>query len=110
MTDEDLTSLEYLMALGAVLTVVAVIVWLVTRALLKAAQFPKSIALVIALSILTLVALTGAIATTNDGAVTALIGLAGTGLGALAGAVSSVFGDGRRENVVDPEEERPETD
>ena len=61
--------------------------------LLKAGRLPPSVALVISLSILTLVSIIGFIFTLETSNSAELATLAGTGLGALAGAVTAVWSD-----------------
>lgn len=77
----------------------AAFVW----ALLKAAEYPAPTSLVVSLSLLTFVSLAGSIVVGSRELVT----LAATGLGALAGAVSSQFGDQRKKNPPVAEEEQP---
>lgn len=66
----------------------AVLVW----GLLRAAVMPHPMAIVIALSILTLVAIIAALV---DEASDRFITLAATGIGAIAGAVTSSFNSGK---------------
>lgn len=66
----------------------AVFVW----AILRAASYEAPASLIVALSLLTFLALVGAIVTDS----TELTTLAATGIGALAGAVSAQFTDKRR--------------
>jgi hypothetical protein len=68
---------------------VAVIAGVLTFALLRAASKKADAMIVVSVSLLTLVAIVGFIATQNE----ALITLAGTGVGALAGAITNLFGD-----------------
>ena len=90
-------------ALAVSFIIVLVVVIIAVRGLLKSAEFEKSVTLVISLSILTMLAIGGAIATagqTEATVSTALIGLAGVGLGALGAAVTSVFTDKKPEDVA----------
>jgi hypothetical protein len=80
---EELT----LLSLGLFLGIVMGIVWLFVWALLRAAQYPSPTTLTVSLSLLTFVSIAGAIISQS----TELITLAATGLGALAGAVSSQY-------------------
>ena len=67
---------------------VAVIAGTLTFALLRAAAKKADAMIVVSVSLLTLVAIVGFIATQSE----ALITLAGTGVGALAGAITNLFG------------------
>jgi len=75
---------EVVLALG----LVAVITGLVVFALLRAAARKVDVGVIVAVTILTLVAIMGFVATQQE----ALITLAGTGLGALAGAITNLIG------------------
>ena len=85
-SDETLESLgvEVVLALG----LVAVITGLVVFALLGSAARKVDVGVIVAVTILTLVAIMGFVATQQE----ALITLAGTGLGALAGAITNLIG------------------
>jgi hypothetical protein len=87
--DAVTTQIEYVV--GG-LVIVMILGFLFVWALLRAAEYPAPSALVVALSLLTFLALAGSIATSS----TELVTLAATGIGALAGAVSSQFGDVKR--------------
>lgn len=66
--------------------------WVLTRALIAASTLRAPSMVAIALSVLTLVALGGFILTENN-----ILGtLAATGFGAIAGALTSLFGDSRQ--------------
>lgn len=78
--------------IGAISLAITAVSFMVTALVLvisiyKAGRLPPAIALVIALSILTLFSMAGFIATQNAELAT----LAGTGLGAIAGAVTAVW-------------------
>ena len=85
-SDDTLQALgvEIVLALG----LVAIITALVVFALLRAASRKVDIGVIVAVTILTLVAIMGFVATEQE----ALITLAGTGLGALAGAITNLIG------------------
>ena len=76
---------------------VAVIAGVLTFALLRAAAKKADAMIVVSVSLLTLVAIVGFIATQYE----ALITLAGTGVGALAGAITNLFGDKPRKDDPD---------
>jgi hypothetical protein len=80
------------------LVIVLLLGFLFVWAILRAAQYEAPASLVVALSLLTFLALAGAIA----GGSTELTTLAATGLGALAGAVSSQF---TKQRIAQQEEE-----
>ena len=90
--DPLLPSDETLEVVGAELLgaffLVAVIAGVLTFALLRAAAKKADAMIVVSVSLLTLVAIVGFIATQSE----ALITLAGTGVGALAGAITNLFG------------------
>jgi len=67
----------------------AVIAGVLTFALLRAASKKADAMIVVSVSLLTLVAIVGFMFTQAE----ALITLAGTGVGALAGAITNLFGD-----------------
>jgi hypothetical protein len=71
------------------LLAVAFIAGVLAFVLLRAATKQAEAMVTVALSILTLVAIIGFISTQNE----ALITLAGAGVGALAGALTNLFGD-----------------
>ena len=85
-SDDTLQSLgaEVVIALG----LVAVITGLVVFALLRAAARKVDIGVIVAVTILTLVSIIGFLLSEQE----ALITLAGTGLGALAGAITNLLG------------------
>lgn len=76
-----------LVALLIIFVVFLSVAWVFVWALLKAAEYPAPVTLTVSLSILTLLSIVGAIVTDS----TELVTLAATGLGALAGAVSSQY-------------------
>lgn len=76
----------------------SVFVW----AILRAARYEAPSSLIVALSLLTFLALTGAIVADS----TELTTLAATGIGALAGAVSAQFTDKRRSEDDDGDADR----
>ena len=104
MIDYNSIKIEWLIVLILALVLIAgVFVW----SLLKAAEYPAPTSLVVSLSILTFIALSGAWVTAS----TELATLAATGFGAIAGAVSSQFGDlEKRKNPPVAEEEQPPTE
>lgn len=63
----------------------------VSIVLYRTARFRPEAMIAISVSILTLVAVFAAVAASSEGISTALISLAGVGLGALAGALRSMF-------------------
>ena len=85
-SDDTLQALGVEVVLALVL--VAVITALVVFALLRAAARKVDVGVIVAVTILTLVAIMGFVATEQE----ALITLAGTGLGALAGAITNLLG------------------
>jgi len=91
---------------GAIIAVAVILV----LGLLRAGKLPPSVALVISLSLLTLVAMVGFIATINDSNSAELATLAGTGLGALAGAVTAVWGTDNqwKEKQMEEKSTKPE--
>lgn len=92
------TALQMVAVLGVAVTV-GLIAWLLVTGLIKAGNLRPNVALVIALSILTLVSVIGFIITQSQGQQsTELITVAATGMGALAGAVANTWGD--RDNPV----------
>ena len=77
--------------------------YLLVWGLLRAGTLRPSVALVIALSILTMVSIVGFIVTQTSGEQsTELATLAGMGLGGLAGAVTAVWGEDRRMDTEPP--------
>ena len=80
----ELIGAETAVALVAVAAIVGLIVW----ALLRATSRRVDIGVVVAVTILTAISIFGFIATQAE----ALITLAGTGLGALAGAITNLLG------------------
>ena len=75
--------------LGVLLILVAAII--MSWAILRSAKYPPPAALITSLTLLTLFAVAGGIATNNDEAWT----IAAAGVGALAGSVTSIFQEGR---------------
>ena len=86
MTDETLAAAE-LWGVVIGLALVAVIVGVVVFALMRAARHAPNAMITISLSVLTLVALAGFIATSND----TLGAIAAGGVGALGGALTALF-------------------
>jgi len=80
----EVVGAETVLALIAVAVIVALIVW----ALLRATSRRVDIGVIVAVTILTAISIFGFIATQAE----ALITLAGTGLGALAGAITNLLG------------------
>jgi len=80
----EVVGAETAVALVAVAVIVGLIVW----ALLRATSRRVDIGVVVAVTILTAISIFGFIATQAE----ALITLAGTGLGALAGAITNLLG------------------
>lgn len=81
------TPVHILVAVTVSLLMLLVIAGLMTWALIRAGSMRPPAALVTALSMLTLVAIIGGIATTNDEA----WAIAAAGVGALAGSVTNVY-------------------
>jgi hypothetical protein len=77
------------LVIGMAMVMLAAVI--VTFAVLRASKYPPPTALITALSILTLFAVAGGIASRNDEAWT----IAAAGIGALAGSVTSMFQAGR---------------
>jgi hypothetical protein len=77
------------LVLGMAMVLIAAVV--VSFAVLRASKYPPPTALITALSMLTLFAVAGGIASRNDEAWT----IAAAGIGALAGSVTSMFQQGR---------------
>ena len=75
--------------LGMVVVLIAATV--ISFAVLRASKYPPPTALITALSLLTLFAIAGGIASRNDEAWT----IAAAGIGALAGSVTSMFQQGK---------------
>jgi uncharacterized membrane protein len=71
----------------AIVAISGAVAWLLTTSLVKAATHPAPTLLVASLSVLSLAALLGGLLWDSDSA----IALAGAGIGAIAGAVSSTF-------------------
>jgi hypothetical protein len=74
--------------LGVAMTLLAAVI--ISMSVIRAAKHPAPTALVLSLSLLTLFAVAGGIATNNDQAWT----IAAAGVGALAGSVTSIFREG----------------
>ena len=100
-TPAEVPSDDTLATLGAEvlgsLFLVTVIAGILTFALLRAASKKADAMITVAVSLLTLVAIVGFIATGAE----ALITLAGTGVGALAGAITNLFGGPTDDDHVD---------
>ena len=77
------------LVLGMAMVLLATVI--VSFAVLRASKYPPPTALITALSLLTLFAVAGGIASRNDEAWT----IAAAGIGALAGSVTSMFQAGR---------------
>ena len=77
-------------AVAGVVVVVSV-AWGLTAAVLRAARYPHPTSMVTALSLLTLIALIG-LGLTDGETATTFGTISATGIGALAGAVTSTFG------------------
>lgn len=78
-------------ALVVGMAMVLVAATVISFAVLRASKYPPPTALITALSLLTLFAIAGGIASRNDEAWT----IAAAGIGALAGSVTSMFQQGR---------------
>ena len=97
------------LAVGAVLFVIlmaAIAAVMLTRALVKAGDRPSQGMLVVTLSLLSAGALIGGLAFNSDTA----LALAGTGFGALAGAVSAMFTSTQMQNAAEQRESPPDND
>jgi hypothetical protein len=101
-TTTAVTGVSLAISLVAVLLLGMLFVW----AILRAAQYEAPASLIVALSLLTFLSLVGAIAASS----TELTTLAATGIGALAGAVSSQFGDLRRARFSEDDGSEGKTD
>lgn len=99
--DDGIPSDDALELLGveviAALVLVAIISGLVVFGLLWSASRKVDIGVIVAVTILTLVAIIGFIISQEE----ALITLAGTGLGALAGAITNIIGDNKKDRIDD---------
>jgi predicted Kef-type K+ transport protein len=93
---------EVVVSLLLIIILAGVFVW----AILRAAHFPPPTSLVVALSLLTFLALAGSIATQS----TELVTLAATGIGSLAGSVSAQFTDPNRRTDEEDDDGRTERD
>lgn len=71
----------------AIVAISGAVAWALTRALTRAAEHPAPTLLVVSLSILSLAALLGGLLLSSETA----LALAGAGIGAIAGAVSTTF-------------------
>jgi predicted Kef-type K+ transport protein len=80
-------AVAFVIGVGMVLIAAVVIAF----AVIRSARYPAPTALIVALSLLTLFAVAGGIASSNDEAWT----IAAAGMGALAGSVTSIFQEGR---------------
>jgi uncharacterized membrane protein len=87
LSDESQYLAETVLGVAAIAVSAAVIAVVLVWALLRAARHPAPTSLVVALSLLTLVALIGFVATQAE----SLVAVASAGIGALAGAVSAQF-------------------
>lgn len=104
MMDDGLgEAISTLFIAGAIIAVSVILV----LGLLRAGKLPPSVALVISLSMLTLVAMVGFIATLDDSNSAELATLAGTGLGALAGAVTAVWGTDQQWSEKQKKDSKP---
>lgn len=96
----DVLEILSIVSLIVVAIVIGGVGYLLVWGLLRAGHLRPSVALVIALSILTMVSIIGFIVTQTSGQQsTELATLAGMGLGGLAGAVTTVWGDDRAESL-----------
>lgn len=91
-----MTTTDPVAALAAVAIIVGV-AWGLTAAVLRAAHYPHPTSLVTALALLTLISLIGLGVTSGEAANT-FGTLAATGIGALAGAVTSQFQRPRKDD------------
>ena len=82
---------------AASLIAIAVVAGVLAFVLLRAATRQADAMITVALSVLTLVAVIGFVVTQNE----ALVTLAGAGFGALAGALTHLFGDKKKEGPSD---------
>jgi hypothetical protein len=90
VTPQELEGLSVL-ALGALAALAAaVVVWAFTRAMAAVSNRPPATLVVVLVALLTLAAMGLFLVTGSDQAAV----LAGTGMGALAGAVTSLYGGG----------------
>jgi hypothetical protein len=96
-------ALQLLTVIGFTIAVLVLggVAWLMTNALMKTAELSANRGVMIALSLLTLVAI-GAAAAANGNS--AMVALAGTGMGALAGAVTSVYGTDKKGPETRPDD------
>jgi hypothetical protein len=92
LTDNDAV---FALLILSVTVIAASAAWLLTRSMVRAASFPDPQPLVVAIALLSLVALLGALVTGNESAYT----LAATGLGAIAGALTATYRDGGNRQV-----------
>lgn len=92
----NFTAVTVFATIAVIAAIVGAVAWLLVNGLLRAGSLRPSVALVIALSLLTMVSIIGFIVTQTTGEQsTELATLAGMGLGGLAGAVTSVWGEDR---------------
>lgn len=90
MTDLQTVGVEIILGAVLILTAASVTAW----ALLRSARLQPGAMLGISVSLLTLVAILAAVmAPSSDGLATALVGLAGVGMGGLVTSLRSLFGD-----------------
>lgn len=108
MNSEWVALVEIVIILG-ITGILGAVAWLLVWGLLRAGSLRPSVALVIALSILTAVSIIGSILTQTSGQQsTELATLAGMGLGGLAGAVTAVWGEDRRMAEEDTRTDQPD--
>ena len=100
---QDVT-LNLIILVMAVLLAAGIFAWFMTKAMLQAFLYPDPQPLAIALGLLTLIALIGALITGNTEAYT----LCATGIGAIAGAVTANFT--RRKTPGDKPPDQKEND
>lgn len=100
--------LEIIEAVALTVVVLALggVAWLMTSSLLKTAKLGVAPGVTVALALLTFVAIIAAAVTRSD----AMVALAGTGLGALAGAVTSVYRQDAPHTPPEAEEEEERND
>jgi len=92
----NFTAVTVFLTIAVIAAIIGAVAWLLVSGLLKAGSLRPSVALVIALSLLTMLSIIGFIVTQTTGEQsTELATLAGMGLGGLAGAVTSVWGEDR---------------
>lgn len=99
IADSDVIERNYVVNLGgtaiivgvilvlAIVIFISAIIWLFTRSIVRAQEFPPRNALITSLAMLTFIALIASLFTRNA----ALETIAATGVGAIAGALSNLF-------------------